>query len=346
MCVNTGNISGQVTYGTSPTFQTVPDVTIGGAGSPNVSTLTDAGGLYDLTGFGPGAYTVTPSKTGDIGPGVISGFDASLVAQHAVTLIVLNANQQIAADVSANGTVTSFDAALIAQYVVSIVSGVTNQSGLWKFIPPSRAYANVWTNHSSEDYTAILKGDVSGNWTPTGARNENIYGDLRANPVQISLTDASVPEGSEIVIPVNVSDLTNRGVYSFDFEIQFDADVLELNADSPTSLARTEAESIAQTDFSEILSMASFVERTNTLSSNYSIAVNRTAKGIVRITGYGIAPLQGAGELLRLKFHAKKGVVNAKTNIIWSVAGLNEGGSVPLTTVGAVVRIVQPDGKQ
>lgn len=346
MCVNTGNVSGRVTYGTSPMLQTVPNVTMSGAGSPNVSTVTDAGGLYDLSGFGPGAYTVTPSKTGDFGPGIISGYDASLAAQHAVNLISLNANQRYAADVSGNGSVTSFDAALIAQYVVSIVSAQPNQSGIWKFIPPSKSYANVWTNYTFEDYTAILKGDVSGNWTPTGARDEYVSEDLRLNPVRISLTDASVSEGSEIVIPVNVSDLTNRGVYSFDFEIQFDPNVLELNAESPTNLARTEEESIAQTDFSEILSMASFVEKTNTLSSNYSIAVNRTAKGVVRITGYGIAQLQGAGELLRLKFNAKKGVVNAKSNIIWSAAGLNEGGSIPLTTVGAVVRISQPDGKQ
>lgn len=339
MCERTGNIGGRVTYGTSPMLQTVPGVTMNGTGSPNVSASTDAGGLYNLSGFGSGAYTVTPSKTGGAAAGTFTGFDASLAAQYAVGVNSLKTNQRIAADVSGNGIVTSFDASLIAQYVVGITLAQPNLTGQWRFVQPGKSYANVWVDYANEDYEAIIKGDVSGSWTPSAMRAANIEDDSRPNPVQIMMADASVMSGDEIVVPINISDLTNRGVYSFDFEIRFDESVFELVEGGASKLTRTEDESSAKTDLGEILSMPSYVEKSNALSRNYSLAANRTAKGVLRITGYGVTPLEGAGELLRLRFRAKKVPATVRSKIVWSAAGLNEGDNIPVLAQSAIIEV-------
>lgn len=344
VCVRTGNIAGRVTYGTSPTLQLVPGVTITAAGSPNLSDITDAGGLYNLSGFGPGAYTVTPSKTGDIAPASISGHDASLAAQHAVGIINLDTNRQIVADVSGNGAISSFDAGLIAQYVVGITTNQTNRSGLWKFIQPSKTYPNVWADYGSEDFVALLMGDLTGSWTPSGMRADT-FDELRADAVRLTMADASVSPDNEIVLPVNISDVTNRGIYSFDFEINFDPEVLELDENAATALMLTEEESLTAVNPGGILSKSTVIENSNTLSRSYSYAVNRTAKGVLKITGYGVSPLEGAGELLRLKFRAGNGKGGIKTKIGWTSAMLNEG-SIPVIAAGAAIFISQSAGRQ
>ena len=54
-----------MTYGTAPETIGVPDVELFAAGTPNTSATTELDGTYLLGGFGPGSYTVTPSKSGD-----------------------------------------------------------------------------------------------------------------------------------------------------------------------------------------------------------------------------------------------------------------------------------------
>ncbi|MBK8464723.1 MAG: hypothetical protein IPL32_02745 [Chloracidobacterium sp.] len=169
-------ISGTVTYGNAigaPTPRFVSNVTITANGSPIVSTTTGApgpaAGQYSLTGFGAGSYTITPTKTG--GANGISSFDAARIAQHAVGISVLNATQLVVADVSNNGTVSSFDAAQIARYVAgSPPFGVT---GTWRFVPVNKVYSSITGDLTGEDYSALLMGEVSGNWTNTGARPAN-----------------------------------------------------------------------------------------------------------------------------------------------------------------------------
>ena len=73
----------------------------------------------------------------------------------------MNATQQTVADVSGTGGISSFDAALIARYVGSLANA--GSSGTWRFTPTSTTYPNVNVNQTG-DYTALLMGDVSGNW--------------------------------------------------------------------------------------------------------------------------------------------------------------------------------------
>lgn len=158
------SISGNITYGNaigSPNPRFVSNVQLTGAGSPNVFTSSDANGNYVLTGFGSGSYTVTPTKTDEING--ITSFDAAKAAQHAAGVVVLAGNQLIVADTSDNGQVTSFDAALIARYVVGIQP--FGSSGTWRFVPANRSYGAVTGPIAGQDYTALLMGEVSGNWS-------------------------------------------------------------------------------------------------------------------------------------------------------------------------------------
>ncbi|MCX7001587.1 MAG: dockerin type I repeat-containing protein [Candidatus Sumerlaeota bacterium] len=60
---------------------------------------------------------------GDVsGDGVVTAYDAALIAQGAVGLISLTPAQIQAADVSGEGQITAYDAALIAQYAVGLIT--------------------------------------------------------------------------------------------------------------------------------------------------------------------------------------------------------------------------------
>lgn len=78
-------ISGTVLYGNAigaPTLRPVSNVLISGVGATSMSTFTDfPDGIYSLSGFGSGSYTVTPTKTNGVNG--ISSFDAAKIAQHA-----------------------------------------------------------------------------------------------------------------------------------------------------------------------------------------------------------------------------------------------------------------------
>ncbi|MFN0278239.1 MAG: autotransporter-associated beta strand repeat-containing protein [Pyrinomonadaceae bacterium] len=165
------SVNGTVTYGNAIPAATrfVSNVTVTGSGSPTVITTTAApgpiAGQYSLSGFGAGSYTVTPTKTG--GANSITSFDAARVSQHAAGSALLSGNQLLVADVSNNGSISSFDAGQIARYVTGVPPfGIT---GNWKFVPVNRSYASITGTINGEDYSALLMGEVSGNWVSTGS---------------------------------------------------------------------------------------------------------------------------------------------------------------------------------
>src|SRR5262249_842015 len=138
VCRGSANISGAVNYAVTP--QGVTGVTLTAAGSPSATFTTGHNGVYQFTGLGTGAYTVTPAKTGDLN-GSIDAFDGSVVLRGGGGLITLTPSQQLAGDVSGDGNLTAFDAALIAQFAVGIPNN--NNVAKWIFVPASRSYASL-----------------------------------------------------------------------------------------------------------------------------------------------------------------------------------------------------------
>src|SRR5436190_3932653 len=131
-------LGGTVTYGNAqgapspPRF--VSNVTMTTSGQATVVTTTGApgptAGQYVLNLFGPGPYTVTPTKSFGFDSS-INSFDAARVAGHVAALSFLTGNALVAADASGNGVLNSFDAAQIARYVAN--SPPFGQTGSWKF---------------------------------------------------------------------------------------------------------------------------------------------------------------------------------------------------------------------
>lgn len=240
---------------------------------------------------------MTPSKTGAVNG--IASADASRVAQYAAGLVTLTANQLIAADASGNGTVSSLDASRIAQYIVGL--NPTGVTGTWKFAPASKSYSSISTDLTGEDYSAIMVGDVTGNWTNPPAAGDgdspsaldsglpglfgeelfkwNFQSDFSATTAPIEVTVGEVPQartGEIVVIPVRVGDITAGNVTAFDLEVWYDARALR-----PAGSA---------------------ADQMGTLATNFAVAVNPNTRGRLKVAAYGVTQLIGSGDLIYLTF--------------------------------------------
>jgi hypothetical protein len=296
-----GAISGKITYGNAlgnPTPpRAVPGVSLNASGSISRSIVTGNDGGYSLGSMGAGAYTVTPSKTGDL-QGAISGLDASDIAVHAVGgSPQLTGNRAVVADVSGNGTITSFDAAMIATYTVGLVDE-TGSTGTWRFLPVPRSYTNVNVDYGDQDYVALLMGDVTGNWDhPSGVPNLAISS--VEDPLALAVARVGAASGTTLAVPVTVGETTGRGIRAYEFNLYYDADVLE-----PALTAASVA---------------------GTISDGRVLTVNATQKGVLRIVTFGAYPLEGTGELLKLNFNVI-GPAGSISELRWGNVRLNEGG--------------------
>ena len=300
------SISGTITYGNaagSPNPRFVSNVLLSGEGSPNVSTTSDfPGGNYLLTGFGAGTYTVTPTKTG--GQNGITSFDAARIAQHVAGAFVLTGNQLTVADTSENGQITSFDAAAVASYV--ILTPPYGATGNWKFLPLNRLYSSITGNVAGEDYSALLMGEVTGNWTNSAARPAKMNGPEKA--IIVSMPNTKVYADKEIIVPVNVQGVANKGVISYEFDLRYDPSVIQPQKNA--------------------------IDVMGTASRGLSAGVNAAEPGLLRVALYGPLPIDGNGLLVNLKFTAV-GTPGDESPLIWERLLFNEGDP----------RVIPVDGK-
>jgi hypothetical protein len=312
-----GAISGAVTYANAPSTTPVPNTTLSATGSVNVSTTSAfITGAYSLSGLGSGPYTVTPSKSGDVNG--ISGFDSAMIAQHVVLLITLNATQLAAADVSGNSTVSSFDAALIARYV-ALLPG-SGDTGNWKFIPINRMYPNAETNQTNQDYSAILMGEVSGNWVPPTSFAKGPEESLAAQkiesvqlvPVSVIAPTSLVMTGTNFTLPVTVGDTTGRGIISYEFDLSYNPSVVQPQA-TP-------------------------VDVTGTISSGMTVTTNVPSPGILKVVIFGTTARTGAGTLLNFKFTAL-GPTGSMSPLTWDRFMFNEDPDLDIPTNGLLTLI-------
>ena len=301
------DVSGNVSYGTSVAPKPVPNVTLTGSGSVAVAGSTDDCGDYTLSNFGAGAYTVTPSKSGDVNG--ITAFDASKIAQHVVGISALNANQVLAADVSNDAFVNSFDAALIAQSLVLIPN--PSITGTWKFIPANRSYTNVETPAANEDYVALLMGEVSGDWVAPGTCGSPFaeMSFAAGDPIPVSAADVEVPAGQRVVVPVRIGSVTEKGIVAYQFDVRFDPNVL-----SPQEAA---ADSVG------------------TMSNGFQLVYNSPEPGLLKVAVFGVLPVDGEGTLLNLNFSAV-GKAGSESAIEIESFILNEGKQPVSVTNGRV----------
>jgi Dockerin type I domain len=182
------DLSGHVRYyaGNRP----VPGAQIDLVGEPVPDATTNGAGGFSFATVGNEPRTLRPRRMGGMDQGV-SSLDAAFVSQAKVGLRTFDAFQNLACDVTGNGTISSLDAAIIKQLKVGIIDRfpVAEQCGSdWAFAPRPAAGENqnaldpqIGTGfcqpgaigftplvppQSDQDFIGVLFGDCTGNWQP------------------------------------------------------------------------------------------------------------------------------------------------------------------------------------
>jgi hypothetical protein len=306
-------ISGRVTYENTAADRPVAFTNLNGTGSSPVSIFTNLSGNYMLTGFGAGAYTVTPSRaamTPAASNGIFSN-DAALISRHVVGLTTLNPVQIRAAMVAGQPTLTTFDAGLVARWIVGLTTA-NNQTGTWKFSPANRSYHSVTTDQLDQNYLALLMGDVSGDWAAAPMR-----------PAAVNNFDAvlaSVPRemksgaGTQVTVPLRLDNLGVREVSSYQFDIEYDPSVI-----SPSKIA---------------------AKLENTLAEGMTVYSNVIKPGLLKVAVFAPMPVYGDGAYIDLKFNL---IGRSGTSTPVNIVGFRfNDGLDPVITANGVLTVTSP----
>ena len=127
-------------------------------------TYTDEQGNYRFESVSSPNVTVIPCLEGKVN-GALSAQDGALVLESITAeQSSLTDLQFIAADVDGDGVLTALDAAYILQKSVGILEGAFPGSGAEWYFDGAKSFT-LTANKSGVDFTGILLGDVTGNWS-------------------------------------------------------------------------------------------------------------------------------------------------------------------------------------
>lgn len=302
------NVSGLVSYwnGGSP----IPGTTLTLTGDQVYSALSSADGNYTIQGAAIDAYTLNPSKSD--GDNEISAYDASFALQHDVGLITLTGNQALAADVNSNGAITSMDAAYILQKAADLITLPFPGSGVvWKFNPAERTIAELTSNITGQNFTGVLLGDISGNWTDPGEPAQATVEETRAASAVITIPDVTVLPGGTADIPISL-DITDAELLGADIVFTYD----------PAHIVVSDV-------------------RLGALAAGWGLASNLTEPGVVRIAMAGAMPITTDGELILFTVTAL-GTSGTQSTLTLTRGELNEGAIPSTLDTGSVYIAVPP----
>lgn len=285
----------------------VPDVLLTLEGDRVYTGQSDANGDYTVSGAETDDYTLTPSKLDEVNG--ISAYDASLALQHSAGLTTLTGHAATAADVNKSGAITSMDAFYILQKAVELITLPFPGAGVvWDFDPPSRSYANLSSDQTGQDFTAVLLGDVSGNWSAElGQALPQATG-----TASLTLPDLYAEPGERITVTLDMA-LDQAQVYGADIVASYDPTVV--------SAASVSADDAAQ---------------------DFMTASNLNPPGQVQVAMAGAQPITDDGRLLTLVFDVM-GKLGDTSLLQITTADLNEGGVITQRQDGSVSVVDLPD---
>jgi len=290
---NSFAISGTATYYNQSRLVSGVEVDLNGSAS--FSTTTVASGFYELNNVPSDDYTSSPSKTGE-DLAAISSLDASFVLQHSIGTIILDTNQQVAADVNKVNGISSVDAALILQKSVSAISLPFPGAGEdWSFVPSTYNYQPLIVNQTGQDFIAVLLGDVTGNWN-SGTKK------AASGDVTLTIPDLEGTKGQFETVPVEAT-VASGQYFSVDLQLSFD----------PT-----------------VISVDSVSTQQNGITAYYE-----SAPGTVNISFASGVPITHHGTLLDVSFQLI-GEAAEMSNIKIISARIDEGGVSASTTNGSL----------
>lgn len=302
---NVYNVSGQTTFWNGGTA--VPGTTLTLTGDHIYEALSDSEGNYIIQGAAIDSYVLVPSKQdGDNG---ISAYDASFALQHDVGLITLSGSQAIAADVNSNGNITSMDAAYILQKAAGLISLPFPGSGVvWKFEPPQRNIAELTEHLPGQDFTGILLGDISGNWTNPGTLGQPINNNFpQTASATLTIPEVNVLPNGSVDVPI-LLEITDAELLGADITFTYD----------PTHVSISNV-------------------RLGSLAAGWGIASNLTEQGVARIALAGAMPITSDGQLVVFTATAL-GEPGTESELTLTRGELNEG-AIPSDLVSNYIYI-------
>jgi hypothetical protein len=148
----------------------IPDVLMKVTEDVACSANSGTNGYYELPDLKiKKTYTITPQKTAltiaeNTNKNIITSLSAAITLQQSIGLSNLTTQQKIAADIDQDGKIYAYDAAMIARFAVGLPPVNGTYVGNWLFSPTSRNYVAPNSDRLSENYSAVLLGDVYGNF--------------------------------------------------------------------------------------------------------------------------------------------------------------------------------------
>ncbi len=238
-------LSGRITYYASGIA--VPGVRIPLRGAGLIDLLSGGDGAWAVADLAAGDWSVEPRKDGDVGVAAVSALDAAWVLQASAGLRLLDAERQIACDVTGNGSVSPLDAARILQRTVGAIDqlpaaaacasdfvffpvgvGAANRAAVAPRLAVedcrrgALTYAPLVGNAGGQDFRAALVGDCTGNWLPGGPRIAE--GEPAPAGTALALGAPRRIRGGRWRLPVGVR--APGSVHALEVELRFDPDRL------------------------------------------------------------------------------------------------------------------------
>jgi len=168
----------------------------------------------------------------------------------------------------------------------------------------------VTNDISGEDYTALLMGDVGGDWTAsTSHAGRPVHAAGPQRNTVIALPHLATQAGKNVVVPVNAQGIAGKDIIAYEMVLRYDPAVIQPQI-RPVDLA-------------------------GTASRNLTVAVNATQPGILRIAVYGAASVEENGLLMNLRFIAV-GAAGSTSPITWEELLLNDGTPQAMVADGLV----------
>ncbi|RMZ50007.1 T9SS C-terminal target domain-containing protein [Candidatus Marinimicrobia bacterium PRS2] len=202
----------------------------------NYSEITNEFGYFKFELLSKGNYNLSFSKesVNDCNGDYISGWDIYYISSHVTGSDTLNSDQEIAADVSLDGTVSGYDASLVAQYSVDLIDNFNDIKTHWIFQPfdqetlpdvhaellkengqYSIEYKPLVLDDKSRNISAYRLGDVTGDYcydpSPTSNRG------------QVQFINIAIDYTPIITLPLIISEAIF--LEGMDIEIGYDEDV-------------------------------------------------------------------------------------------------------------------------
>ncbi|MCI0514273.1 T9SS type A sorting domain-containing protein [candidate division KSB1 bacterium] len=267
-------VSGQIINGYSKSPLT--GATLSFISPTGAESVGDSAGTFHFDGWAKSDYRLTIVKNGDFqnNAGVISAYDAALVAQKVLGLAKLSESSQLAADVDFDHQITLLDAAQILQFYLKKPALPQSKVGQWFFRPDTLFFPQLNQDYLTQQFNGYIRGNVDENWQTT-------YGNYIEKSAGLSLTPEIlwIQPAVPFTIPLSVD--STQKIVAFNLQINFDEKMIQFDQ-----------------------------FQTKLLSSPWEIQWHRLPNGAVRIAAYTTQPVTGISNLGMLVFKSLAGTVD------------------------------------